>query len=131
MKNKDLHKDAKGLAIDYTYLDVKEDDGMLVTGIGCGKNGNSLHADVLTRINVWQLEGERQHNSLLKFALNAENIHKSVVLITLDFSKPWDIVQTLENWLEEVTGLIKSLRLTSKVTEPLRNKCKWLGNGFG
>ena len=53
--------------------------------------------DVLTRINVWQLEGEKQHNSLLKFALNGENIHKSVIVITLDFSKPWDLVQSLKN----------------------------------
>ena len=30
LKNKDLHKDAKGLAIDYTYLEVKEDDGMVL-----------------------------------------------------------------------------------------------------
>lgn len=82
--------------------------------------------DVLTRINVWQLEGEKQHNSLLKFALNGENIHKSVIVITLDFSKPWDLVQSLKNWLEEVENLIKSLRLTSDITEPLRKKC----NGF-
>merc|ERR1711879_122500 len=97
LKNKDLHKDAKGLAIDYTYLEVKEDE------------------DVLTRINVWQLEGEREHDSLLKFALNADNIHKSAVLITLDFSKPWDLAETLESWLETVTKHIKSLRLTSKI----------------
>lgn len=131
MKNKDLHANAKGLAIDYTYLEVKEDDGLLHSFL---KEDTSVifhhylffsfKKDILTRINVWQLEGEREHDLLLKFALNAENIHKSVILITLDFTKPWNLIQELENWLETVQKHIKSLRLTSKVLEPMKNKCQ-------
>lgn len=72
---------------------------------------------------MWQLEGEREHDSLLKFSLNSENIHKTAILITLDFSKPWNLVQDLETWLETIEKHIKSLRLTSKVLEPLKNNC--------
>ena len=81
------------------------------------------HADVLTRVNVWQLEGE-QHQSLLRFALNEENFHKTAVLIVLDFSKPWNLAQTLTAWFELLATHIKGLRLTSKFVEPSRNKCR-------
>jgi len=104
LKQYDLHKDAKGLALDYTFLEVKDDD------------------EILTRINVWQLEGEKEHDSLLKFALNGENIHKSVCIITLDFSQPWNLADELQQWIALLSNHIKSLNLPSSTKDNCRRE---------
>eukprot|EP01132_Coremiostelium_polycephalum_P002397 gene2397-2964_t len=72
----------KSIALSYTFTDVYEDD---------------TSDDPIGRINFWSLEGEAEHNDLLKFALNKENIQNCMIVITLDFSQPWNIVEQLKN----------------------------------
>lgn len=81
---------------------------------------NVQKQDILTRVNVWQLEGEREHDSLLKFAVNKDNFHKLAIMITLDFSKPWDIVDSLKKWLETLEKHIKDNKLTTQQSKTNR-----------
>jgi dynein light intermediate chain 1 len=60
-------------------------------------------------MNVWQLEGEEEHKPLLQFALNANSILNSLVIITLDFSQPWDLVFSLTRWLKILTSHVESI----------------------
>jgi len=76
--------------------------------------------DVLGRINVWQLEGERQHVDLLSFAVNASNIHHTVALVALDLSEPWNLDKCLTEWLACIRDHVQSLRLPSAVLQGLR-----------
>ncbi|EGG17761.1 dynein light intermediate chain [Cavenderia fasciculata] len=89
---------AKGIALSYTFTDVFEDDSS---------------EDPIARTNFWTLEGETEHNELLKFALNSDNIANSMVVITLDFSQPWNIVDSLKRWLHILEEHIKTIATSS------------------
>ncbi|EGC34618.1 dynein light intermediate chain [Dictyostelium purpureum] len=87
-------KDLKSIALSYTFSDIYEDD---------------TSEDPIGRINYWSLEGESSQNDLLKFALSKENIENSMVIITLDFSQPWLLVESLKKWLGILEEHIKSI----------------------
>ncbi|KYR01501.1 dynein light intermediate chain [Tieghemostelium lacteum] len=84
----------KSIALSYTFTDIFEDD---------------TSEDPIGRINFWSLEGETAHNDLLKFALNHENIKNCMIMITLDFSQPWSLVDSLKKWLNILEDHIKSI----------------------
>jgi dynein light intermediate chain 1, cytosolic len=69
------------------------------------------------------LEGEKEHDSLLKFAINADNYHKSVILVTLDYSQPWNLVEELEKWLSVVERFLKAVQLPKGQKEKLQSAC--------
>lgn len=81
----DMSEAGKGVALDYSYIDITAT--------------NEMDDEPIARLNVWQLEGEEEHKHLLKFALNAETVANSLVVITLDFSQPWDLLLSLQRWL--------------------------------
>mmetsp|Transcript_43470 Transcript_43470/g.70540 ORF Transcript_43470/g.70540 Transcript_43470/m.70540 type:complete len:499 (+) Transcript_43470:104-1600(+) len=64
------------------------------------------------KVNVWTLEGDLNHKDLLGLGLNAANLGDSVVVIALDMSKPWALMETLTKWLEalseHVTAVMKN-----------------------
>ncbi|KAM9994201.1 hypothetical protein ACTFIZ_005519 [Dictyostelium cf. discoideum] len=84
----------KSIALSYTFSDIYEDD---------------TSEDPVGRINYWSLEGETSQNDLLKFSLNKENIKNCMVIITLDFSQPWNLVESLKKWLSILEEHIKSI----------------------
>ncbi|EAL61001.1 dynein light intermediate chain [Dictyostelium discoideum AX4] len=84
----------KSIALSYTFSDIYEDD---------------TSEDPVGRINYWSLEGEASQNDLLKFSLNKENIKNCMVIITLDFSQPWNLVESLKKWLGILEEHIKSI----------------------
>lgn len=55
--------------------------------------------DVVSRMKVWQLD-DRNHWGLLAKLLSPSDLTNAAFVITVDLSKPWDIVSTLEKWLE-------------------------------
>jgi len=85
----------KGVGLDYSFLDIhpENDD------------------DTVARLNVWQLEGEPEHKDLLKFALNPTTIGNSVVMIALDFTQPWNLIETLNKWLGILQKHISSVSI--------------------
>jgi len=103
----------KSIALSYTFSDIYEDD---------------TSEDPIGRINFWSLEGESTQNDLLKFALNKDNIKNSMIIITLDFSQPWSIVESLKKWLSVLEEQIKQIFKDDKNSfRELQNKLliKW------
>ena len=66
---------------------------------------------MIARLGVWQLEGAKTYEKLLRFAVDAQNFEKSHVVIALDLSKPWDLVQSLELWLNVIKESIEGMNL--------------------
>jgi dynein light intermediate chain 1 len=77
-----------GIALDYSFIDIH--------------SSPDADEDPVSRVNVWQLEGEPAHKDLLHFAINQNTINNCMVLINLDFSQPWNLVQSLNKWLDLV-----------------------------
>jgi len=67
-------------------------------------------SDLLSRAHIWTLEGDVGHAPLVDFALNEKNIANSVVLVVLDFSQPWLLVESLEKWLKVLENHIEVLK---------------------
>jgi len=93
LQGMDLGDIEQGVALDYSFLDVK----------------TSEDEDPISRINVWQLDGQTEHKNLLRFGINTNTISKSIVLITLDFSKPWQLIESLQRWINVLIGHINSV----------------------
>ncbi|RIB08328.1 dynein light intermediate chain-domain-containing protein [Gigaspora rosea] len=79
--NKKHHSD---LALSYTFTEVKDDE-----------------ADTLARLGLYQLAGSQEaYQSLLHFALNSTTLPDSLVVIVLDWARPWTFVETLQRWIK-------------------------------
>jgi len=50
-------------------------------------------------MKVWQLD-DRNHWSLLAKLLSPGDLSNAAFVITVDLSKPWDIISSLEKWIE-------------------------------
>jgi dynein light intermediate chain 1 len=55
--------------------------------------------DVVLRTNVWSLEGETVHKQLLDAVVSADALEHAAVVITLDYSTPWNLLSSLKKWL--------------------------------
>eukprot|EP01129_Flabellula_baltica_P012021 TRINITY_DN5367_c0_g1_i1.p1 TRINITY_DN5367_c0_g1~~TRINITY_DN5367_c0_g1_i1.p1 ORF type:complete len:457 (-),score=104.48 TRINITY_DN5367_c0_g1_i1:34-1404(-) len=73
------------LALDYSFIDVLTDES---------------EEDVMSRIHVWQLDGDTDYKDLIPLALSDQNFDYSAVFITLDFRKPWNLIDSLNAWFE-------------------------------
>ena len=68
-----------------------------------------MYLDVLSRINVWSLEGETCHKQLLKTVASIDVLEHAVAVIALDLSKPWTLVASLRKWLDVLEAHVRSL----------------------
>lgn len=91
----DIVKIQKGVALGYSFLDIRNNDD----------------DDTTPHLNVWQLEGEVELKDLLKFALNPNTINNFLALITLDFSQPWNLIESLNKWLTVLQKHISSVSI--------------------
>lgn len=66
--------------------------------------------DLLSRTHIWTLEGDVGHAPLLDFALNEQNLSKSMAIVVLDFSQPWTLVESFEKWLKVLENHIEVLK---------------------
>ena len=55
--------------------------------------------DVVSRMKVWQLD-DKNHWSLLAKLLSPSDLTNAAFVITVDLSKPWDIISSLEKWID-------------------------------
>lgn len=79
---------------------------------------------------MWHLEGEKGLKDLLQFALNEENIANSLIIIALDLSQPWNIVESLNGWLEIAERHVMKIlnKLSPGLVDELKNNCNLLMN---
>lgn len=77
-----------------------------------------------TRLNVWILDGDPQNKTLLKYALTPENTNDCLVVLVVDSSKPWTIMDSLHSWTEVLREHIHSLKLTPTQLNEMEEKSK-------
>lgn len=78
-----------------------------------------------TRLNVWILDGDPRNKTLLKYALTPKNVNDTLVVLVVDCSKPWFIMDSLHSWTEILREHIHSLKLTPKQLNEMEERSKY------
>ncbi|KAF9938262.1 hypothetical protein BGZ75_003883 [Mortierella antarctica] len=85
------------LALSYSYWNVEDDEneGMLF---------------LLNLLGLYQIAGShRSYHALLKYCLNTKTIADTIVMIVLDWSKPWTFMETLQRWIKVLEGALQHI----------------------
>ncbi len=82
-------------------------------------------------MSVWILDGVVWHSQLLSFVLTKSNIQDTTVMIVVDMSQPWTIMESLERWAEVVRKHIQTLQIPDKQLKAMQENCKWTGLVLG
>eukprot|EP00730_Choanoeca_flexa_P012444 TRINITY_DN4281_c0_g1_i2.p1 TRINITY_DN4281_c0_g1~~TRINITY_DN4281_c0_g1_i2.p1 ORF type:complete len:549 (+),score=136.55 TRINITY_DN4281_c0_g1_i2:126-1649(+) len=92
-KNYDPRDHPMGTGLEYSFLDVTDDDT----------------EETLGRLGVYTLDGNVEHAGLLDFVVTEETVDQVLFAITVDFSQPWTIMDSLKTWIEVVEKSISRL----------------------
>ncbi|KAI9319808.1 dynein light intermediate chain-domain-containing protein [Dichotomocladium elegans] len=81
------------LALGYTFADVQDEDN-----------------EVIARLGMYQLGlSAEEYLPLLKFALNADTLADSLVIITLDWTQPWKFLDSFQRWINVLQRTIDEI----------------------
>ncbi|KAF9961644.1 hypothetical protein BGZ72_002735 [Mortierella alpina] len=102
------------LALSYSYWDVEDDEneGMFLADFSFPAQRKKLQrrAYTVARLGLYQIAGShRSYHALLKYCLNTKTIADTVVLIVLDWSKPWTFMETLQRWIKVLEGALQQI----------------------
>ena len=75
-------------------------------------------------MGVWILDGVVWHSQLLSFVLTKSNIQDTTVMIVVDMSQPWTIMESLERWAEVVRKHIQTLQIPDKQLKAMQENCE-------
>ena len=65
----------------------------------------------MARLGIYQIAGShKSYHALLKYCLNTKTAADSVVMIVLDWSRPWTFMETLERWIKVLEVAIEQIR---------------------
>ena len=78
------------------------------------------------RLNVWILDGDGYHKDLLNYVVNADCIRNIVVIIAVDISRPWTIMDSLDQWTRILREHLHKLKLSAKELNEIEENCKML-----
>eukprot|EP00794_Sanderia_malayensis_P018742 gene18742-20631_t len=87
----------KGSGLEFTYLDVHDEE-----------------RDEHARLNVWIMDGDFYHKELLKYVITPEMIRNVFIVIAVDMSKPWTIMDNLEQWIRLIREHLHTLKMSAK-----------------
>jgi len=104
IKKKD-RADLTEYALSYIYIDVTDEEN-----------------DMIGRMGIWEMEGNEKYGELLKYALNKDTIENSLVVLTLDFSKPWEFMNSLQKWVSILKASVDSIEQAKYPMDDLREK---------
>ncbi|CAG8435905.1 682_t:CDS:2 [Funneliformis caledonium] len=100
-------------------------NGTMSKSIGTGtddpptndKRSNSdLALNTLARLGLYQLAGSYEsYQPLLRFALNSSTLPHSLVVVVLDWARPWTFIETLQKWIKFVELGIESVKKEGNV----------------
>jgi dynein light intermediate chain 1 len=66
--------------------------------------------DTIARLALYQLGlSAPEYLPLLNFAINARTVADSMIVLVLDWSKPWKFIETLQRWIKVLEGLIDNV----------------------
>jgi dynein light intermediate chain 1, cytosolic len=77
---------------------------------------------VVGRVGFWVLEGVEEYSDLLRFALTRETWATSLVVVALDFSKPWTLEASARKWLQVLQRAWDALALSPGERDELQER---------
>jgi len=89
--------------LQYTILDAHNEDEHITLG-------------------TWILNGDSYYSNLLQYVVTKESVKDLTVLICVDISKPWNILETLDHWYQKLHVHLHSLRLSAKELNEMERK---------
>ncbi|XP_038144875.1 cytoplasmic dynein 1 light intermediate chain 1 isoform X2 [Cyprinodon tularosa] len=95
----------KGRGLEYLYFSVHDDD-----------------IDDYTRCNAWVLDGDLYHKGLQGVAVPVSSIEDTLLLITVDMSRPWNALDSLQKWAAVAREHIDKLRVAPEKLRELEHK---------
>uniref|UniRef100_A0A667XGH9 Dynein light intermediate chain n=1 Tax=Myripristis murdjan TaxID=586833 RepID=A0A667XGH9_9TELE len=95
----------KGRGLEYLYFSVHDDD-----------------IDDHTRCNAWVLDGDLYHKGLQGVAVPVDAIGNSLLLITVDMSRPWNALDSLQKWAAVAREHIDKLRVAPETLRELEHR---------
>ncbi|RDD47242.1 Cytoplasmic dynein 1 light intermediate chain 1 [Trichoplax sp. H2] len=104
MKNIEEKEKYHCSGLDYRYIDVDDED-----------------SDEIYRFGVWILHGNAEHKSLLKFAINNDNLRDTAVVLVVDLSRPWEVMSCLTGWTKVLKEHMQSLNIDKNVIEEMKS----------
>ena len=78
------------------------------------------------RLNVWIQDGDIFHKELLKYVITPKSIRNVLIVIAVDMSKPWTIMDSLEQWTRVIREHLHSLKMSAKDLNEMEGECKLL-----
>ncbi|KAF9128324.1 hypothetical protein BGW39_005165 [Mortierella sp. 14UC] len=82
------------LALSYSFWNVEDDE----------------NEETVARLGIYQVAGShKSYHALLKYCLNTKTIPDSVVMIVLDWSKPWTFMETLQRWIKVLESALQQI----------------------
>eukprot|EP01147_Barroeca_monosierra_P008540 gene8539-987_t len=94
-----------GTGLEYTYFDVRDEET----------------EDVIGRLGVYTLDGNEQHKSLLQFVCKEEDLERTTLMICLDYSKPWRIMESLKKWISVIENFFSQFENTDNMQKMKEN----------
>ena len=77
-------------------------------------------------MNVWILDGDSYHKELLKYVITPDSVRNIVVVIVVDMSKPWTIMDSIEQWARILREHLHTLKLSAKELNEMEAECEFL-----
>ncbi|SAL98313.1 hypothetical protein [Absidia glauca] len=95
MPNENLDDDvANNLALGYTFVDIQDEENEAVARLGLYQLGLSAP----------------EYLPLLKFALSADTLADSMVVLVLDWTRPWKFLESLQRWMNVLEHTMNEVR---------------------
>ena len=77
------------------------------------------------------MDGDVRYKNLLKFAITKKSAKDVTVILIVDMSRPWTIVDTLNSWVHVLREHIHSLNLSPKELNEMEHNSKWVKDTVG
>lgn len=78
-----------------------------------------------TRLGVWILDGDLHHRRLLKYALPAESLPHTLIMMVVSMAQPWNIMETLKQWGEVLNTHIDRLKVPPETRREYEEQCQY------
>lgn len=77
------------------------------------------------------MDGDVRYKNLLKFAMTKKSAKDVTVILIIDMSRPWTIMDTLNSWVHVLREHIHSLNLSPKELNEMEHNSKSVMNDQG
>lgn len=75
-------------------------------------------------MDLWVLDGVEYQEQLLQYVLSKEKCRNTIVVVVVDLSQPWDVMDSLQRWTEVVRTHMDSLNIPPKEYADMRDAGK-------